>query len=100
MRRNSEKESEGQVRGKINRSQGEIIRVRRPSRKSVHNILQYVLTIDLALKTYVVLSRGGLQKENLTKDYLKRFAQWAKDVSQDEIRLGNRLQPNGKIGVW
>jgi len=49
------------------------------------------------LKTYVVLFHGGLSKEKLTEEYLKRFTQWAKDVSQDKIGLGNRLQPNGKI---
>jgi len=49
------------------------------------------------MKTYVVLFHGGLPKEKLTEDYLKRFAQWARDVSEDKVGLGNRLQPNGKI---
>ena len=48
------------------------------------------------MNTYVVLFRGGLPKEKLTDDYLSRFANWAKDISKD-LRLGNRLRPEGKI---
>ena len=48
------------------------------------------------MNTYVVLFRGGLPKEKLTDDYLSRFTNWAKDVSKD-LRLGNRLRPEGKI---
>ena len=48
------------------------------------------------MNTYVVLFRGGLPKEKLTDDYLKRFTNWAKYVSKD-LRLGNRLKPEGKI---
>jgi len=42
------------------------------------------------------LFRGGLPKEKLTDEYLSRFANWAKDVSKD-LRLGNRLRPEGRI---
>jgi hypothetical protein len=48
------------------------------------------------MNTYVVLFRGGLPKEKLTDDYLSRFTNWAKYVSKD-LRLGNRLRPEGKI---
>ena len=48
------------------------------------------------MNTYVVLFRGGLPRDKLTDDYLKRFAHWAKDVSKD-LRLSNRLMPNGRI---
>ena len=48
------------------------------------------------MNTYVVLFRGGLPKEKLTDNYLSRFTNWAKDVSKD-MRLGNRLRPEGKI---
>ena len=48
------------------------------------------------MNTYVVLFRGGLPPEKLTDDYLRRFTNWAKDVSK-EMRLGNRLRPEGKI---
>jgi hypothetical protein len=48
------------------------------------------------MNTYVVLFRGGLPPEKLTDDYLRRFTNWAKDVSKD-MRLGNRLRPEGKI---
>ena len=48
------------------------------------------------MNAYVVLFRGGLPREKLTDDYLSRFANWAKDVSKD-MRLGNRLRPEGKI---
>jgi hypothetical protein len=48
------------------------------------------------MSLYVVLFRGGLPKERLTDDYLRRFASWAKDVSND-LKLGNRLRPEGKM---
>ena len=48
------------------------------------------------MNTYFVLFRGGLPKEKLTDDYLSRFANWAKYASKD-LRLGNRLRPEGKI---
>ena len=48
------------------------------------------------MKTYVVLFRGGLPREQLTDEYLKRFANWAKSVSKD-LRLGNRLKSEGKL---
>jgi hypothetical protein len=48
------------------------------------------------MSAYAVLFRGGLPKEKLTDDYLRRFAGWAKDVSKD-LKLGNRLRPDGKV---
>ena len=48
------------------------------------------------MNTYIVLFRGGLPKDKLTDDYLSRFTNWAKHVSKD-LRLGNRLKPEGKI---
>ena len=48
------------------------------------------------MNTYNVLFRGGLPKDKLTDDYLSRFTNWAKHVSKD-LRLGNRLKPEGKI---
>jgi hypothetical protein len=48
------------------------------------------------MSAYVVLFRGGLPKEKLTEDYLRRFASWAKRVSKD-LKLGNRLRPDGKM---
>ena len=48
------------------------------------------------MNTYVVIFHGGLPGEKLTADYLSRFADWAKGVSND-ISYGNRLKPEGRI---